>query len=73
MNESFKQMLGIPYLKTIHSLERRDPMRNMRSLRLKPGEEAISFDHQGREHVQTLLSVTAFQTDGRVYKLIAFQ
>ncbi|HEY4205784.1 MAG TPA: ATP-binding protein, partial [Puia sp.] len=25
MNESFKKMLGIPYLKTIHSLERRDP------------------------------------------------
>src|SRR5579864_3321083 len=26
MNESLKKMLGVPYLKTIHSLERRDPV-----------------------------------------------
>jgi two-component system, NtrC family, nitrogen regulation sensor histidine kinase NtrY len=73
MNESFKRMLGIPYLKTIHSLERRDPVLYNDILELRPGENKIVSIVKDGNAFKTLLSATAFQTDGRVYKLIAFQ
>jgi two-component system, NtrC family, nitrogen regulation sensor histidine kinase NtrY len=73
MNESFKKMLGIPYLKTIHSLERRDGMLYNEILQLRPGENKIVLITKDGNSFKTLLSATAFQTDGRVYKLIAFQ
>src|SRR5580692_7313105 len=41
MNEAFKNMLGIPYLKSIHSLERRDATLYQEILSLKPGESRI--------------------------------
>jgi two-component system nitrogen regulation sensor histidine kinase NtrY len=73
MNESFKKMLGIPYLKTIHSLERRDGVLYNEILQLRPGENKIVSITKDGNTFKTLLSATAFQTDGRVYKLIAFQ
>src|SRR5215469_8739642 len=41
MNESFKNMLGIPYLKTVHSLERRDANLYKEVLNIRPGENKI--------------------------------
>ncbi|HXC61529.1 MAG TPA: ATP-binding protein, partial [Nitrospiria bacterium] len=41
MNESFKNMLGVPYLKTIGSLERRDANLYQEILNLRPGENKI--------------------------------
>src|SRR5947208_9570617 len=38
MNESFKKLMGIPYLKTIHSLEKRDAHLYKEVLALRPGE-----------------------------------
>ncbi len=73
MNESFKKMLGIPYLKTIHSLERRDSVLYNEILALRPGQNNIVSITKDGNTFKTLLSATAFQTDGRVYKLIAFQ
>jgi signal transduction histidine kinase len=40
---------------------------------LKPGENKIATAHAERSSFKILLSATAFQTEGRVYKLIAFQ
>src|SRR5450432_2839479 len=73
MNESFKKMLGIPYLKTIHSLERRDSVLYNEILQLRPGENKIVSITKDGNTFKTLLSATAFQTDNRIYKLIAFQ
>jgi two-component system, NtrC family, nitrogen regulation sensor histidine kinase NtrY len=73
MNESLKKMLGIPYLKTIHSLERRDALLYHEILGLRPGENKIVSITKDNNTFKTLLSATAFQTDGRIYKLIAFQ
>ena len=73
MNESLKNMLGVPYLKTIHSLERRDSSLYHEIVNLRPGENKIvSLTKEGNTF-KTLLAVTAFQTDGKIYKLIAFQ
>ena len=75
MNESFKNLLGVPYLKTIASLERRDPVLYQEILNLRPGEsKIISLTKDKDKSVfKTLVTATAFQTDSRVYKLVAFQ
>ncbi len=73
MNESLKRMLQLPYLKTIHSLNKRDAELYQSLLTLKPGESKVATAHPERTSFKILLSATAFQTDGRIYKLIAFQ
>src|SRR4030095_5752616 len=73
MNESLKNLLQLPYLKTIHSLNRRDEELCRDILAVKPVESMITPAHQERTSVKILLSATSFQTDGKIYKLIAFQ
>lgn len=73
MNESLKKMMQVPYLKTIHSLARRDEELYKDILALKPGVSKIASAHFERSTLKILLSATAFQTEGKVYKLIAFQ
>src|SRR5580765_1530259 len=45
MNESLKRMLQLPYLKTIHSLEKRDEGLYANIITLKPGEGKIATAH----------------------------
>jgi signal transduction histidine kinase len=73
MNESLKRLLQLPYLKTIHSLEKRDKELFQQILELPSGVSRISTAHLERSSFKILLSATAFQTDGKIYKLIAFQ
>jgi nitrogen fixation/metabolism regulation signal transduction histidine kinase len=73
MNESLKRMLQLPYLKTIHSLARRDNELYRQITLLKPGEGKIATAHLEKASFKVLLSATAFQTEGHKFKLIAFQ
>ena len=73
MNDSFKKMMGIPYLKTIHSLEKRDAQLYQDILNLKPRGNKITATTTDKNTVKILLSATVFQTDNKIYKLIAFQ
>ena len=73
MNESLKRMLQLPYLKTIHSMTKRDLNLYNDIMALRPGEGKIATAHPEKNTFKILLSATAFQTDGRKYKLIAFQ
>jgi two-component system nitrogen regulation sensor histidine kinase NtrY len=73
MNESLKRMLQLPYLKTIHSLARRDEELYRQVTMLKPGESRIATAHTEKTSFKLVLSATAFQTDGNKFKLIAFQ
>ena len=73
MNESLKRMLQLPYLKTIESLSKRDPGLYREICELKSTDHKIATAHLERNSFKVLLSATAFQTDGRKYKLIAFQ
>jgi nitrogen fixation/metabolism regulation signal transduction histidine kinase len=73
MNESLKKMMQLPYLKTIHSLERRDGGLYKEVLTLKPGISKIASAHFEKTSFKILLSATAFQTEGKIYKLVAFQ
>jgi two-component system, NtrC family, nitrogen regulation sensor histidine kinase NtrY len=73
MNETLKKMLQLPYLKTVHSLSKRDKTLFDEVQSIKPGEIRIATAHLERSSFKVLLSATAFQTDGKKYKLIAFQ
>jgi two-component system nitrogen regulation sensor histidine kinase NtrY len=73
MNEALKKMLQLPYLKTIHSLAKRDNNLYKEILELKPGDNKIATAHLERAAFKILLSATAFQTEGKLFKLIAFQ
>ena len=73
MNESLKRMLLLPYLKTIHSLAKRDQDLYDHVISLKPGNSHIATVHREKDSFKILLSATAFQTDGKKFHLIAFQ
>ncbi len=73
MNESLKQILQLPYLKTLESLAKRYPSLFEEIIQLKPGESKISNTPVGLHELKLLLSATAFQTDNRKYSLIGFQ
>jgi nitrogen fixation/metabolism regulation signal transduction histidine kinase len=73
MNESLKRLLQIPYLKTIHSLDRRDPELYTKVKELKPGDHLLATAHLEKTNFKILLTATAFQTEGKKFKLVAFQ
>lgn len=73
MNESLKKLLQLPYLKTIHSLSKRDWNLYHEIMALPLGQNVISSVHLEKSTFKVLLSATAFQTEGKKYKLIAFQ
>lgn len=73
MNETLKKMLQLPYLKTIHSLAKRDENLYKDVTALKPGENKIATARADKSAFKVLLSATAFQTDGEKFTLIAFQ
>src|SRR5215218_4260952 len=70
MNESLKRLLQLPYLKTINSLERRDRVLFEEITALQPGVTRITTAHLEKSSFKILLSATAFQTEGKIYKLI---
>ncbi len=73
MNESLKKMLGVPYLRTVHSLEKREPVLYREVLVLRSGEHKVVPLTKDNNQSKILLSATAFQTEQKIYKLIAFQ
>jgi two-component system nitrogen regulation sensor histidine kinase NtrY len=73
MNDSLKRMLQLPYLKTVQSLEKRDRLLYEEIRSLRAGESRIATAHLEKSFFKVLLSATAFQTDNKIYKLIAFQ
>ena len=73
MNESLKKMTGIPYLKTIQSLQKRSDELYQACLEVGPGENRIVNIATNRGHNKVVLAATYFQTDGENSKLIAFQ
>lgn len=73
MNESLKRLLKIPFLKTIQSLDKRDAALCAVIINLRPGESLVNDIHIERDTLKILMAATAFQTEGKKYKLIAFQ
>lgn len=73
MNETLKKMLELPYLKTIHSLEKRNPVLYNELQSISPTESRIVTIHLEKNTFKALLSASAFQINNKKSKLIAFQ
>lgn len=73
MNDALKDILGIPYLKTINTLHKRNPVLHDRIMALQPGERSIITIKNDQAGIKVVLSATAFITDNVLYRLVVFQ
>jgi nitrogen fixation/metabolism regulation signal transduction histidine kinase len=73
INEAFKKLMGVPYLKTIHSLEKRDLTLYKEVIALKPGESKILTLTRNQQLVKVLVNASVLRSDDKPYKLVAFQ
>lgn len=73
MNDTFKKMMDIPYLKTIHSLEKRDAGFYKETITIRPGETKVVAITKENRQIKILLAATMFQTEGKTNKVIACQ
>jgi len=73
INEAFKKIIGIPYLKTIHSLEKREEALYTEIVRLKPGDSKVITITRNQQLVKILVSASVLRSDDRISKLVAFQ
>jgi len=73
INEAFKQLIGVPYLKTIHSLEKREPDLYKEVIALKPGDSKIVTMTRNQQLVKILVTASILRSDEKLSKLVAFQ
>lgn len=73
MNESLKRLLDIPYLKNIAQADKWNPLLAERLRALRSGENRVIHMKRANRSIKVLVTATGFQTNGVVYKLIAFQ
>ncbi|QMU31380.1 sensor histidine kinase [Adhaeribacter radiodurans] len=73
INEAFKRTLGLPYLKQIHALEKRNEALHEAIVKLKPNESQLVKLKVNQQPMQLLLSATAFKMQQRDLLLVAFK
>ncbi|MCP2044017.1 PAS domain-containing sensor histidine kinase [Pontibacter sp. HSC-36F09] len=76
MNESLKNLLHVPHMKSVHALEKRDLGLYLEVQQLQPGQTKIATAHtaqRDKRTIKVLLSAATFQNEGIQYKLVAFQ
>lgn len=73
INEAFKNLIGIPYLKSLHSLEKRDPALYHELIIVKPGDSKIITITRNQQLVKMLITASVMRSDNILYKLVAFQ
>ncbi|HVW95085.1 MAG TPA: ATP-binding protein [Mucilaginibacter sp.] len=73
INEAFKKLIGIPYLKTIHSLEKREEVLYLEVIKLKPGDAKILTISRNQQLIKILVTASVMRSEDAIYKLIAFQ
>jgi two-component system nitrogen regulation sensor histidine kinase NtrY len=73
INEAFKKLIGIPYIKTIYSLEKREESLYKDIIAVKPGDSKIISITRDQQLVKILMTASVLRSDDKIYKLIAFQ
>jgi two-component system nitrogen regulation sensor histidine kinase NtrY len=73
INEAFKSLISIPYLKTIQSLQKREPALYQDVIKLKPGESKVMSVIRDQQQIKMLVTASIIRSDDKMYKLIAFQ
>ena len=72
MNDAFKNMFQVPYVKNINWLRKRHPQLHKELNDIQLGENRLTTIHAGNRNFKTLSSASTFQTSGKTYVLIAF-
>ncbi len=70
-NESLKKITQMPYIPTLHLLERKNVALYNAIVSLEPGSSNVLL--LDSEQLKIMLSATAFHTEGKNYKLVALQ
>lgn len=73
LNDTLKRLLEIPYLRTIHSLEKRNATLYHKIIELRAGSQDIVKLSEGLKEMKVLLNSTSFVLNGRKFKLVAIQ
>jgi len=73
INEAFKKLMGVPYLKTIHSLEKREEDLYKEVIAIKPGDSKVITLTRNQQLVKILVTASLLRSDDKVSKLVAFQ
>jgi two-component system nitrogen regulation sensor histidine kinase NtrY len=73
LNESFKKIAGVPYLKTIHSLKKRNETLYEEIMLVKAGESKVVTLTRNKQLIKILLTVSVMRSDDKLYRLLAFQ
>jgi two-component system, NtrC family, nitrogen regulation sensor histidine kinase NtrY len=73
INEAFKHLIGVPYLKTIHSLEKREEALYKEIVKLKPGDAKIITVTRNQQQVKILVTASVLRSEDKINKLVAFQ
>jgi nitrogen fixation/metabolism regulation signal transduction histidine kinase len=73
INEALKRLIGVPYLKTIHSLEKREEQLYSEIIVLKPGDSKILTLSRNQQRIKILVTASVMRSEDKIYKLIAFQ
>lgn len=73
INESFKTLLGIPYLKTIQSLAKREPVFYEDIINIKAGDNKLVTITRNQQQIKILVNISIYKIEDKVYKLLAFQ
>jgi two-component system, NtrC family, nitrogen regulation sensor histidine kinase NtrY len=73
MNNTFKKMFDIPYLKNIQALEKRDANLYDEVMAIRPRQSTVISITIKNRKVKIILSASLFLSDGKKNKLIAFQ
>src|ERR1700744_903082 len=73
INEAFKRIIGIPYIKTISSLEKREEVLHKEITEIKPGDSKIISITRNQQQFKILITASVLRSDDKVYKLVAFQ
>src|ERR1700744_5375109 len=63
INEAFKRLIGIPYIKTISSLEKREEVLYKDIMTLKPGESRVITMTRNQQLVKILVSASLLRSD----------
>jgi signal transduction histidine kinase len=73
LNGALKEQLRLPHLKNLNGLARRYPELAAQLTDLRPNAPVVATVPVGPSTLRLLLAASVFQTDGRQYKLVAFQ
>jgi len=73
MNESLRELLQLPYMRSIDALQKSDPGLYDELMQLQPGSSHASVVQSDNGPIRVLLSVMPFESEQRQYKLIVFQ